>query len=782
LYVGRFMKNFAAFIIQRRLIVLALLLLVTLFFCYQVKDLRVITNFDDLLPQTHPYVKIHNQYRKVFGGANFLVMMLSVKKGDIFNIPTLKKIKHITEQLEAVPGVDRYKITSIASKKMKDPKYTEWGLKSRYLMYPELPKDEAEMKQLKHAIFSNELYYGSYVSFDTQHTLIFADFFEEELDYKIVYNELERLRKETEDENTVLSIVGHPIHLGIVANMVAMMNYIMAGTALLMPVILFIVFRSVWAMVMVPLSGVVSGIWGLGLMVLLGYRIDPLIFVLPFLVSIMAFRHSLQLYNRYYEEFEKTGDKLEAVRIIIEKMFMPGLTSIVTDAFGIAIIGITPVPLLQKMAAVCAFWSIATVILGLIMTPILLSYIPISKKFLAQIERQRQKDAEHRGLTNRFAEWLGPWLIGRGRYCVIGIVLVILGFSWYWSERLIIGDAQVGSNLLWPNSRYNIDSVRINRNQPLINPMSVVIAGDAKDAVQEIKVLKDLENFTKYMMRNSGAVYIQNLLNYIKTIGQKIHEDDPCWKTIPGSEAMTNYFFYVASTTGDPGDMDRFIDYEDRTTNIIIFFKDKTGPTIQRAIAAAKEYVEKKADLGDVAQYAMAGGVIGVEAAINECVAEKQLQTLLIALFGVFVFCTINFRSFKAGLILVIPLALSNFMAFAYMAISEIGLTISTLPVSAVGIGLGVDFGIYLLARYEEEKKSSSSVSVEDALIRTIQTYSKSIITIAVTLCLGLLVWLLSGLKFQAQMGLMLAIILFLNCLGAVFLVPVLVLVFKYKK
>jgi len=162
-------------------------------------------------------------------------------------------------------------------------------------------------------------------------------------------------------------------------------------------------------------------------------------------------------------------------------------------------------------------------------------------------------------------------------------------------------------------------------------------------------------------------------------------------------------------------------------------------------------------------------------------VAEKQLQTLLIALLGVFVFCTINFRSWKVGLALMIPLCISNFMAFAYMAINQIGLSISTLPVSAAGIGMGVDYGIYLVARLAEEKGRDSSRSLNDALIRTIQTYGKSIIYIAGTLVLGLLVWVLSPLKFQAQMGLMLAVILFLNCLGAVFLVPVLVLLFRPK-
>ena len=438
------MKRFAEFVIKNRLLVLIVLLIITLFFGYQFKNLKVRTSFDDLLPQTHPYIKMHNKYRKIFGGANFLVTMVSVKEGDIFNLKTLGKVKYITEALEYAPGIDRFKIVSIASKKMKNPIYTVDGLIAKNLMYPYLPKDEREISQLKYNIFSNESIYGSYVSFDKKKTLIFADFFEEEIDYRLVYHALEKIRKEVEDQNTTVSMVGHPMHLGVVADMVTEMNYIMLSTLVVLAILLFVVFRSSWATLIIPLSGIVSGIWGVGFMVLLGFNIDPLVFVVPFLISLMAFRHSLQLYNRYYEEFERTNDRMEPVRIIIEKMFRPGVGSIVTDAFGIAIIGITPIPVLQKIAVGGAFWSIITVVIGLIMTPILLSYIPISKGFMRHMEKDRLKDKERRGFANHFGDWLGPWIVRRGKYIISGVTVILVVFSIYWSNKLIVGDAQVG--------------------------------------------------------------------------------------------------------------------------------------------------------------------------------------------------------------------------------------------------------------------------------------------------------------------------------------------------
>jgi predicted RND superfamily exporter protein len=570
---------------------------VTLFWTLQIPKLSILTNFGDLLPQTHPYIKIHNKFRKLFGGANFLVMVIEVKQGDIFNPSTLGKITHISEELRIIQGIDRYKILSLAESEMKDLKITAWGMESSPLMWPDIPQTEEEMKRFKNAIWANPRYYGSFVSKDGKKSLILADFFEEALDYSIIHNELNRIRSDVEDSNHILSIVGNPMHLGAVRQMVGNVNYILIATALVIPILLYLAYRSFWAMLIVPSAGIISGIWGIGFMSMMGYNLDPLIFVMPFLISLMAFRHSHQLYNRFYEEYLSHGDKLKGARTVIENMFLPGLTSVVTDAFGIAIIAIVPIPLLRNVAVACAFWSIITVFIGLILTPILLCYIPLSLGFMKHIEKERNREQERRGFANHFADWLGPWIVGkRGRYTVIGVVIVILAFSFYWSQRLIVGDAQVGSNLLYPSSRYNRDSERINKTHPLINPLYIVVSGDARWAIKSVPVLKDIYKFTRDMLKNSG---VQNLM----VVTQGMHGNDPKWYGFPDNDRETLAFFHFLATSGDPGDTDRFIDYHDQFTNIAIFYKDKTGPTIEKALATAKEYMEKKSKLGEKAKY-----------------------------------------------------------------------------------------------------------------------------------------------------------------------------------
>ncbi len=774
------MKRFAQYILKLRLLIVTLFTAVTVFLAYQMfSGLTVGTNFAELLPQSHDYVKLHKEFRDKFGGANFLVIMVKVKDGTIFNKETLKKIKFITLDLERVPGIDRYKIVSIASLKLKVTEVSTFGFKSEPLMYPDVPQTEAEMQALKNNIYSSEALYGKYVSHDCKKAMIYADFFEERMDYNVVYKYLVDLRAQIEDENTSLHIIGHPMHLGTVASMTNTMNYVMAGTLLLIGLLIYLSYRSLFGMVIIVGSGAVSLVWGLGFMAIMGYNLDPLIFVMPFLIALMAFRHSHQLYNRFYEEYLQHQDRRKAAETIIERMFLPGFTSVITDAFGIAIIAITPIPLLKNIAMACAFSSIVTVLVGLILTPVLLTYVPASSRFLAHITKEKKKDELRRGLANRFADWLGPWLIGRGQKRIGIVVILVLIFSFYWSEQMIIGDAEVGSNLLWPDSRYNKDAQVINRHLPLISPLYITVIGEERKDIQDYDVLIDIERFTRYMNLNSGAVGASSIASIVKVMGQKMHQNDPKWLGFPDTKREAWVYFGKATGAGDPGDMDKYIDYYNQFSSIWFYYKDKTGPTIVRAIEAAKEYVAKHARLPDGVRYKLAAGVIGVEAAINEVVAAKQLQTLLVALAGVFVFCSLNFRSLKAGLILMLPLVLSNFLAFAYMAVNQIGLSISTLPVSAAGIGMGVDYGIYLVARLAEERRKNPDGTLEEALIRTIQTYGKSIIYIAGTLVVGLLVWTISPLKFQAQMGMMLAVILFLNCLGAIFLVPVLVLWLK---
>lgn len=277
--------------------------------------------------------------------------------------------------------------------------------------------------------------------------------------------------------------------------------------------------------------------------------------------------------------------------------------------------------------------------------------------------------------------------------------------------------------------------------------------------------------YPKVMFTNSIASALPSFL-------MASYEDDPQWCHIPKSDQVLSFIARKLVYTGEPGTWDRYVDLQDRYANIIIYCRDKMPKTIEGIVNHINEYMKQNPELPR-GKWLLAGGAVGVQAGVREIIADAQLLNLILALAGIFLCCTVEFKSLLAGLILTIPLAVSNVITFALMGAYQIGLTVNTFPVASVGIGLGVDYGIYFCSRLVEERKTASSMG--EAICATLLTNGKSIIQIATTLTIGLLIWLFSPLKFQAEMGALLAILLFLNMLGALFLVPSLICIFKPK-
>lgn len=786
------MDRFCDFVIQKRAAILTIILLVTFFLLFQIINplgffteapilkLRVDTNFADLMPQRHPYIKIHNKIKNTFGGANQVTIMVQVRKGDIFNQETLGKVKEISERLEQFPAVDKYKIRSIAMSKMKYFKFTAGTMDISPLMFPKIPQNQQEMEDLKRKIYSEGRYYGPYVSWDSKKTLINVDFFEEELGeigYDAVFREFVKMQKEIEDGNHIINIVGEPVHLGYIRALNRQVISVLVLTTLCIMVLLYFYYRSKRGMFIPVMSAVLSGIWGLGFMALVGFNLDPLILVLPFLIALMTARHTMQLMNRYLEEIEGGADVKSASFTLIRAMFFPGVTSIITDALGVGLVAIAAIPILTNIAIACTFWSVATVILAMIFTPLVLSYIRPSNRLMAQVAALKEKRAKNElRAFERMLSRLGSWIIGRGKWVVVAanVLLVVIGIPY--AGNMNVGDFFPGSSILWPWHRYNKDAMRIITNMPLLNPLYVVMEGEKGGFISEGPTLREMERFRRHIAKHPRVMFVSAISDKLPAFLMTSHEDNPNWYHLPKEDRVLSFLYRHMVYSGEPGTWDRYVEPKDMMSNIVIYCRDKMPRTTESVIATIKEYIDKESKI-EGGKYLLAGGAVGVEAGIREEIAASQTLNLILALFGVFLFCTINFRSPFAGLLLTIPLAISNLIAFALMGAYQIGLTVNTYPVSSIGIGLGVDYGIYFLGRLLEERKKVADLNT--AVINTMISNGRSIVTIATTLTVGLLCWMFSPLKFQAYMGVLLALLLLLNMLGALLLIPSMISIFK---
>jgi len=781
------MKRIADLIIEKRAWFLTIISLVTIFFLFLLKDLKVYTKFADLLPQNHEYIKTHNRIRSQFGGANTVIMILQVREGDIFNPTTLQKIRDINDELYYIPGVDRFKIISIAEGRILDMVVTSGGWDFRPLMWPDVPKTQEEAEKVKDKILAS-VFYGGLVWFDSKKTLLRADFFEDEIDYTVVFKELRRIQDKYEDDNHILAMNGEPLHLGYVDSYVKEIFLIMLGTILIMLILFYYWYRSVRATVIPFLAALLSGVWGLGFMCLWGYNLDPLILVFPFLVASRAACHTVQVIKRYTEECLITKEGKSACKRVIEGMFIPGFTAITTDAMGIILIALTPIQILQKITLACTFWCIAQIIIAIILVPVILSYLPISPSLLEKFARK--------GILDRILARVGTLIGGKGSVVVFIMVPVLLGLGYWGAKDIQVGDAVPGSSLFWPWHRYNQDGFRISFSMPILSPLYIVMEGEGQYDLVSCPGKRELcgENFTemyrfeKFMRETPGmlVMFTQSITSTFAGSNWLIHEGDPNWHFFPKADRDINYSYRRVTATGLPGSTDMYADEDDISANIVIYCRDKMTPTIKTVMARVKDYMENHSKLQLPMQYELAGGAFGVQAAVNEVIEESHLKTLGWALLAIFIICWIMFRSVVAAFMLTIPLIVSNLIAFSMMATgmfhlipTPITVTVSTLPVSAVGIGLGVDYGIYMLGRILEEYEIQKDL--KGSIITTMTSVGEPVVFTALAMTGGLIVWIFSPLMFQATMGFFLATILLLNMLGGILLVPSFVAVIKPK-
>jgi len=758
-------ERVAHFVIKYRLRILIVCLLLTGFFAYQMTKVELATRFGDLLPQNHPYVKIHNEFRERFGGANILSVAVGVREGDIFNVETLRKIDRITRDIELIPGAHHYQIVSIARSNVKDIRATAWGLEIEPVMWPDVPKTPEGIANLKRIIYTNDTIRGPLVSIDGKSALITADFYEGRIDHRVIFKKVREICEREEDSNTFIYVAGEPMLYGWVYHHFPQIVKILILTAIVVLALLFLYIRS-WGAMLVPLSSIVVGIiWGLGFAGLVGFNFDPLILVVPVLISARAASHSVQMVQRYYNEYDRLGEVIPAVKASFVGIFTPGVLSMVTDVFGILCIAVTPIPVIQKLAYIGTVWVISLVVGGLIFDPIILSYLPPPKRF-----KKREV-----GIMDKFLARVGAWPSGRIRWAILGVALIMLSFGVTYTRNLTVGDPRPGSPVLWPSSSFNQDVKRIGEVFPGTEQMYIVVKGKKPGIIKSSAVLRKMESFQRFMEQSPEVGGTVSISDVVPRVNMSLHEGEPKWEILPRDERYAGVLFYMFRAASQPGDLDRFASYDYTDAQITVFYKDHRSKTIRDAIYRAKKFVAENPM--EELEFKLAGGLIGVLAASNESIARSQALNLAIIFFAVFLFCALTYRSIFAGFLFIISLVLANLLAYGFMAIREIGLNVNTLPVAALGIGLGVDYGLYIVSRIRERFRISKDL--KDAISTAITTAGRAVFFTATTLSIGVALWYISPLRFQAEMGLLLAIIMMTNMLGGMLLLPTIIYLIK---
>jgi uncharacterized protein len=755
--------------------ILAATFLLTAFFALQIPGLKIYTQFEDLLPQGHPFIKLHNEIRGSFGGANQIVVALAVDEADggtIFSNETLSRLHRLTQAVDNLPGVNHNQVTSLTHRTVRKIWLTESGeMISRLYYDPTQPRlSEAELEALKKDVMANNRVYGLLVSPDLKSALIKAQLNEgDEIDYAKTFAELQAVRVREAAPGVQIHATGNPVLIGWVYTYLPQIIQIFFYTLGLMLALLVIYFRRFYG-VLLPMLGItLSSIWGLGFVSLLGWNLDPLTLVIPFLIAARAMSHSIQLVERYYFELAETRDSRQAARNAFDDLFRPGSLAIVVDAVGILVLALGAAPINTKMGYYAGFWAFSVVFTVLLVVPLLLLILP----------QPKQTDSRASAARDLVVKVFGVVGDRRGSLAVLAVALGLASGAAWLSLGVQIGEAEPGSPLLYPSHDYNVSSRAINQRFPGSEELYIVARTAEKGGLKRPEVLAEIEAFQNHMLLDPALGGTKALPALVRSVNGLIHNTDPRWNQIPDTPAeVGGLMFTFMAASPIPGALNEFANTDESLANIVFFYKDHQAQTIERAIALAKEGIDRVSGRVKGFSIELAGGAVGVNAAINDAVRADNLLIVPTVLAISFAFVWAFYGSFHAGWLMVLPMIFATVMTYAYMSARGIGMNVNTVPVIACGIGVGIDYAIYIMNRIREEMAALQDLP--QAVRKAIATTGFAVSFTATTLIAGVVMWvLLSDLRFQSDAALLLTLMLALNAVAALLLVPAWVMVFK---
>ncbi|MFQ5666001.1 MAG: RND family transporter [Candidatus Binatia bacterium] len=806
----RWIEAYLRFLLRHRGAVTVFVALLTTFFAFSLKNIRLHTDFFDFYPRRHPYIRFYNEFRKMFGTANIMNVILEVKKGDIYNPDTLQKLDRITKFMINTKGVVPYQILSIAHPAVNSPMVRQGAVQVRPVFYPGVPKTQADADRVRFRVYANPNIRGLYVANDDTAAVVNVGFWEEALDFRYLYDRMMELKRSEEDANHTIYITGFPWLYTSVLQYADQLFYVFGLTTISLAFLLYAYFRT-WTGIWVPIfSGLLSSVWGLGIAALLGFNLDPLVLVIPIFLTARALSHSVQSMNRYHEEFYRLNDKHQAIVISYSHLFAPAIASIVTDGIGLLIVAVAPIPLIQKVAIFASFWVVSIFISVVTLHPIILSYINPPPPPTPRAEKRKPLPigiatallgvvAMAAAALNYWAILSGFWAFlattpflgwywlayseriypaftqlviqaseGARRWAVIGLTVALYLLLPMWGWTLKVGDMTPGAALLFQSHPYNIAHNKLN--QKFIGGSQLIVIADTlkPDGVKGAGALTAMDEMADHMQSAKGASGSVTIVSVVKQLERLQHEGDPKWGLVPTNPREIGQIIYTFTNNAAVGSLNFFMDPSARYGSIITFFREHSHDTIMDAIAWAKDFGDNYTG-GDV-RFRYAGGLFGILAAVNEAV-ENSYWLSLGMIFAVVYFCLyLTYGSWYASFILMIPVVLSQLAAEALMVVLHIDLNVNSLPIAAAGAGVGVDYGIYHFSRmidtYDEIGKLDEAVDYATA------TTGKAIIFTASTMIAGTIFWWFSDLKFQAEMGFLLALLMIFNTFGGLVVVP----------
>ncbi|OEC39076.1 RND transporter [Pseudomonas sp. 1D4] len=755
-------------IFNNRPAVIVICLLVSIFLFWQATQVRPSTSFEKMIPLHHPFIQKMMEHRNDLANlGNTVRISVEAKDGDIFSKDYMETLRQIHDEVFYIPGVDRSGLKSLWSPSVRWTEVTEEGFAGGEVIPQTYDGSADSLEELRNNVLKSGQI-GRLVANNFKSSIIDVPLLESypdpndqgkllKLDYRQFSHELEekiRDKYQAQNPNVQVHIVGFAKKVGdLIDGLIMVVAFF--GIAFLTTLVLLYWFTwCIRSTIAVLSTTLVAVIWQLGLMHSVGFGLDPYSMLVPFLIFAIGISHGVQKINGIALQSSDADNALTAARRTFRQLFLPGMIAILADAVGFITLLIIDIGVIRELAIGASIGVAVIVFTNLILLPVAISYVGISKKAIQRSKKDATREHPFWRLLSNFAHpTVAP----------ISVVIAIMAFGgglWY-GKNLKIGDLDQGAPELRPDSRYNKDNNFIISNYSTSSDVLVVMVKTKPEGCSTHEALAPIDELMWTMENTQGVQSAISMVTVSKQVIKGMNEGNLKWETLSRNQDVLNNSISRA---------DGLYNTDCSLAPVLVFLNDHKAETLQRVVKAVQGFAEEHNK--DGLEFMLAAGNAGIEAATNEVIAQTELTILILVYICVAAMCLITFRSIPATICIVIPLILTSVLGNALMAFLGIGVKVATLPVIALGVGIGVDYGIYIYSRLESFLRAG--LTLQEAYYQTLKSTGKAVLFTGLCLAIGVATWMFSAIKFQADMGLMLTFMFIVNMFGALWLLPAL--------
>ena len=735
-------------------------------------------SFEKMIPQGQPYIKNYLENRNELRGlGNVLRIVVENTDGDIFDPKYQETLRKINDELFLTPGVDRAWLKSLWTPAVRWTEVTEEGFQGGPVMPDSYDGSPQATEQLRLNIARSGIV-GRFVGNDFKSSMLVVPLLDKDpatgqaIDYRALSRTLEeniRDRFETagkggDGPGVRIHMIGFAKLVGDLIDGLTKVMTFFAVAALIAIAIIYAYTRCIRSTALVIACSVVAVVWQLGLVALLGFELDPYSILVPFLIFAIGVSHGAQKMNGIMQDIGRGTHRLVAARYTFRRLFLAGMTALLADAVGFAVLMVIDIPVIQDLALTASLGVAVLIFTNLILLPVLLSYTGVSEAAAARSLRAEQEEAGGKGLAALWA-WLDRFTERKWATAAVACAALLTVAGFVISMQLKIGDLEAGAPELRADSRYNRDNAYISGSYSLSSDQFAVIVKTPAEGCLNYQTLVEADRLAWNLQQLPGVQTTVFLGNAVRQITAGSNEGSPKWLTLARNQDVLNYGAQQASVNNPD-----LFNNDCSVMPVIAYLSDHRAETLSRIVDESARFAEEHS--APERQFLLAAGNAGIEAATNIVVKKAWTEMLAYVYLAVIALCFITFRNWRAVVVAVIPLIVTSILCEALMVMLGMGVKVATLPVIALGVGIGVDYALYLLSIQLAQQRAGASLAV--AYKRSIQFTGKVVALVGITLAAGVVTWVWSPIKFQADMGILLTFMFVWNMIGALILIPAL--------